>query len=158
MLRKMFALLAAFGLLVSPAAGFDTYWHSQCSQSVGEKFGFTPDAWKIMQLGTFSPDFFGPVSEYASKKIQGPELDALNQSGANDPQIRGAAMFLHFDNLNSDFKSNSNFDYLFAHFAAKHAESSCELQQAQCRRACPQGSDTHHPGCVAPRGDLRNRI
>ena len=115
MLRKMFALLAAFGLLVSPAAGFDTYWHSQCSQSVGEKFGFTPDSWKIMQLGTFSPDFFGPVSEYASKKIQGPELDALNQSAANDPRIRGAAIFLHFDNLNSDFKSNSNFDYLFTH-------------------------------------------
>jgi hypothetical protein len=113
MLRRLSALLTLFVLLVSPAAGFDTYWHSQCSQSVGEKFGFAPDAWKILQLGNFSPDFFGPVADYASKKITGPELVALNQSAANNPQIRGAAIFLHFDNLNSDFKSNSNFDYIF---------------------------------------------
>jgi hypothetical protein len=114
MLRQLSALLTIFALLVPPAEAFDTYWHSQCSQSVGEKFGFTADAWKILQLGNFSPDFFGPVSDYASKKIQGPELDALNQSTANNPQIRGAAIFLHFDNLNSDFKNNSNFDYLFS--------------------------------------------
>jgi hypothetical protein len=38
-------------------------------------------------------------------------LSALDQ--ANDPQVRGAAVFLHFDNLNSDFQGNSNFDYLF---------------------------------------------
>src|SRR2546426_4299381 len=24
-------------------SGFDTYWHSQCSQKVGEQFGFTED-------------------------------------------------------------------------------------------------------------------
>lgn len=113
MLSKLSALFMFFALLASPAAGFDTYWHSQCSQSAGEKFGFTADAWKIMQLGTFSPDFFGPVSDYASKKMQGKELEALNQSSANNPEIRGAALFLHFDNLNGDFKSNSNFDYLF---------------------------------------------
>jgi hypothetical protein len=115
MLRKLFALLLAFAFLVSPAAGFDTYWHSRCSQSVGEKLGFAADAWKIMQLGTFSPDFFGPVADYASKKINGPALEALNQSLANNPEIRGAAIFLHFDNLNGDFKNNSNFDYLFTH-------------------------------------------
>jgi hypothetical protein len=113
MLRKLSAFFALFTFLASPAAGFDTYWHSQCSQSVGEKFGFTADAWKIMQLGTFSPDFFGPVADYASKKLQGAELDTLTHSSANDPQIRGAATFLHFDNLNGDFKSNSHFDYLF---------------------------------------------
>jgi len=70
--RKFSALLAVFALIVSPAAGFDIYWHSQCSQKVGVQFGFTQDAWKVMQLGNLSPDFFGPVSEYASKKIQGP--------------------------------------------------------------------------------------
>ena len=113
MSRKFSALLALFALIVSPAAGFDTFWHSQCSQKVGEQFSFTQDAWKVMQLGNFSPDFFGPVSEYASKKIQGKELEALNHSEANNPQIRGAAIFLHFDNLNNDFQSNANFDYLF---------------------------------------------
>jgi hypothetical protein len=65
--RKILAVLALAALLVSSATGFDTYWHSQCSQKVGEQFGFTEDAWKIMQLDNFSPDFFGPVSEYASK-------------------------------------------------------------------------------------------
>jgi len=113
--RKILAVLTLAALLVSSAAGFDTYWHSQCSQKVGEQFGFTEDAWKIMQLGNFSPDFFGPVSEYASKNLQLPELDALNQYAANNPQVRGAAIFFHFDNLNSDLHSNSDFDYLFSH-------------------------------------------
>lgn len=117
-MRKISALLALAALLVSPAAGFDTYWHSQCSQKVGEQFGFTEDAWKIMQLGNFSPDFFGPVSEYAQRNIKGKELEALSQYGANNAQSRNAAIFLHFDNLNSDFRSNSDFDYLFAHLLA----------------------------------------
>jgi len=115
MLRQFSALLALAALLVSPAAGFDSYWHSQCSQKVGEQFGFAEDAWKIMQLGNFSPDFFGPVSEYASKNLKGEELDRLNQYNANNSQVRGAAIFLHFDNLNNDFQSNSNFDFLFSH-------------------------------------------
>jgi len=113
--RKILAMLAVAALLVSSATGFDTYWHSQCSQRVGEQFGFTEDAWKIMQLGNFSPDFFGPVSEYASKNLPRPELDALNQYAANNPQVRGAAIFFHFDNLNSDLRSNSDLDYLLSH-------------------------------------------
>ena len=60
-MRRFGALLALAALLVSPAAGFDTYWHSQCSQKVGQQFGFTEDAWRIMQLGKFSPDLFSPV-------------------------------------------------------------------------------------------------
>lgn len=52
---------------------------------------------------------------YASTKFQGKELAALNQYGANNAQARAAAIFLHFDNLNSDFQSNSNFDYVFTH-------------------------------------------
>lgn len=113
MARKFSALLALAALLVSPAAGFDTYWHSQCSQAVGKEFGFTDDAWRIMQLGNFSPDFFGPVSEFASKNLKGKELDAVNKYGAKNPQVRDAAIFLHFDNLNSDIQRNSNFDFLF---------------------------------------------
>ena len=115
MARKLLAWVVLTAFLTSPAAGFDTYWHSQCSQKVGEQFGFTEDAWKIMQLGDFSPDFFGPVSEYASKSLKGKELEALTQYGADNPQVRGAALFLHFDNLRSDFQRNSNFDYLFIH-------------------------------------------
>jgi hypothetical protein len=114
MLRQASALLALAALLASPAAGFDTYWHAQCTQKAGEHFGFAEDAWKIMQLGDFSPDFFGPVSQYASEKLNGKELDVLNHSQANDPRIRGAAIFLHFDNLNGDFQRNSHFDYLFS--------------------------------------------
>lgn len=115
MARKLLAFVLLTAFLTSPAAGFDTYWHSQCSQKVGEQFGFTEDAWKIMQLGDFSPDFFGPVSEYASKSLKGKELEALTQYDADNPQVRGAAVFLHFDNLSSDFQHNSNFDYLFTH-------------------------------------------
>lgn len=115
MLRKISSLLALVGLLASPAVGFDSYWHAQCVQKTGEQFGFTEDAWKIMQLGNFSPDFFGPVADYAAKNLKGGELDVLNQYQAGHPEIRGAAVFLHFDNLNSDFQRNSDFDYLFTH-------------------------------------------
>lgn len=113
MLRRFSALIALIGLLASPAVGFDSYWHSQCTQKAGEQFGFAEDAWKVMQLGNFSPDFFGPVADYASKSLHGGELDALNQYQANNAQVRGAAIFLHFDNLNNDFRRNSDFDYLF---------------------------------------------
>src|SRR5947209_3047675 len=106
--RRLSALFALVALLASPAAGFDSYWHSQCTQKAGERLGFAEDAWKIMQLGNFSPDFFGPVSQYAARGLNGKELDVLNRSQANDPRIRGAALFLHFDNLNGDFQRNSD--------------------------------------------------
>ena len=112
-MRSFCALVALVALLVSPATSFDTYWHSQCSQKVGQQFGFTEDGWKIMQLGNFSPDLFGPVSEYASKNLAGRQLEVLQQYGTENPQVRDAAIFLHFDNLNNDFQSNANFDYLF---------------------------------------------
>ena len=115
MLRKVSALLSLLVLLASPSAGFDSYWHSQCVQKAGERFGFSEDAWKIMQLGNFSPDFFGPVADYASRNLQGSALDALNQYEASHPEVRGAALFLHFDNINGDFQRNSDFDYLFTH-------------------------------------------
>src|SRR5215472_160589 len=115
MSRKFISLLAFVGLVASPGASFDGYWHSQCTQKTGEQFGFSEDAWKIMRLGNFSPDFFGPVADYASKGLNGGELDALNQYQANRPQVRGAAIFLHFDNLNGDFQHNSDFDYLLTH-------------------------------------------
>lgn len=108
---RVAALLGAAAWLAFPAAAFDTYWHEQCVQRAGEQFGFAESAWKIMQLGNFSPDFFGPVSEAAANSPSAARLAALDQ--ANDPQVRGAAIFLHFDNLNSDFQNNSNFDSLF---------------------------------------------
>jgi hypothetical protein len=113
MLRRFSALLALIALLVAPAAGFDSYWHSQCTQRVGEEFGFAEDAWKIMQLGDFSPDFFGPIADFASKSLNSKELQALKQYESDHPQVRGAAIFLHFDNLNNDVQRNSDFDYLF---------------------------------------------
>ncbi|MFN7993485.1 MAG: hypothetical protein U0Q18_07785 [Bryobacteraceae bacterium] len=109
--RQGVALLALAALAGSPAAGFDTYWHSECSHRVGEKFGFTDQAWKIMQLGNFSPDFFGPVSEYAMKSPALP-LAGLNEYQAGNPQVRGAALFLHFDNLYGGLQRNADFDYL----------------------------------------------
>ncbi|MBV9483942.1 MAG: hypothetical protein JO249_24810, partial [Acidobacteria bacterium] len=79
MLQKVSALLALLAMFASPTMGFDSYWHAQCIQRVGEQFGFAEDAWKVMQLGNFSPDFFGPVADYASKGLKGSELDLLNQ-------------------------------------------------------------------------------
>ncbi len=112
--RQSTALLALACFSGFPAAGFDTYWHSQCTEKAGEQFGFTDHAWKIMQLGNFSPDFFGPISVYA---VQNPvaQFEGLAQYQAANPQVRGAALFLHFDNLNRDLRGNSDFEYIFTH-------------------------------------------
>jgi hypothetical protein len=114
MLHKAIALLMLLTVLASPAAGFDTFWHSQASRQVGAEFGFSEDAWKIMQLGNFSPDLFGPVSDFASEHLGGKELQTVNNYAQNF-QLRRSARFLHFDNLNGELTRNSQFDYLFAH-------------------------------------------
>ena len=114
MLRKWIAVLALCALLASPAAGFDTFWHTTVSKAVGQTFGFSPDAANILQLGNFSPDFFGPVAEYASGNLNNPAFAAFNQMGTSDTGVRQFAIFLHFDNLNQQLNSNSRFDYLFS--------------------------------------------
>ena len=114
MARRVLALIALAALLASPAAGFDSYWHSQCTQKAGESANFSEDAWKITQLGNFSPDLFGPVAEYASNNLGQSELQALNSYQQNNQQVRDAAIYLHFDNLNGELQRNSDFDYLFS--------------------------------------------
>jgi len=113
MFRKVVVFVMLLSLFASPAYGFDTYWHSEATRKVGESFGFSEDARKIMQLGNFSPDFFGPVSDFAANNLQGKALDALNQFVAKSAQDRDAAIFLHFDNLNGELDRNSKFDSLF---------------------------------------------
>src|ERR1700730_15550122 len=114
MFRKLVVLFMLVAVLASPASGFDTFWHSEATRKVGEAFGFSEDARKIMQLGNFSPDFFGPVSDYAANNLQGKGLDALNQYVAKNAQDRDAAIFFHFDNLNGDLDRNSKFDAVFS--------------------------------------------
>src|SRR5579872_1114670 len=126
MARKLFALVLLAAFLTSPAAGFDTYWHSQCSQKVGEQFGFSEDAWKIMQLGDFSPDFFGPVSEYASKNLKGKELGALTQYEADNQQVRGAAV-----QSQQRLPAQLRFRLPVHSPAAEHQIPARRLQQAQ---------------------------
>ena len=111
--RKFIALLMLLAVLASPASGFDTYWHSEATRKVAEANGFSEDARKIMQLGNFSPDFFGPVSDFAASNLHGKGLDALNKYVAKNVQDRDAAIFFHFDNLSDELASNSQFDYLF---------------------------------------------
>src|SRR5689334_376316 len=113
MFRKAIVLFMLLALLASPASGFDTFWHSEATRNVAEAFAFSEDARKIMQLGNFSPDFFGPVSDFAANNLHGKGLDALNQYVARNAQDRDAAIFFHFDNLNSELDRNSKFDYLF---------------------------------------------
>lgn len=108
------ATLMLTGLLLSPASGFDSFWHAELVHKVGDEFGFSEDARKIMQLGNFSPDFFGPVSDFASSHLPDKSQQALNQYQANDAQSHEAAIFLHFDNLGGQLDSNAKFDYLFS--------------------------------------------
>ena len=107
------ALFMLLALLASPASGFDSFWHSEATRKVAEANGFSEDARKIMQLGNFSPDFFGPVSDFAANNLHGQGLNALNQYLAKSAQDRDAAIFFHFDNLNGELDRNSKFDALF---------------------------------------------
>jgi hypothetical protein len=91
MRRRLSVVFGLATLLVSPAAGFDSYWHALSVQKAGENFGFTTFAWKIMQLGNFSPDFFGPVSEYQLSGFAALEVAALHQQ-ADNPQVRVSAL------------------------------------------------------------------
>jgi hypothetical protein len=113
MFRKLVALFMLLALLASPASGFDSFWHSEATRKVADAFGFSEDSRKIMQLGNFSPDFFGPVSDFAANTLHGQGLNALNQYLAKSAQDRDAAIFLHFDNLNGELDRNSKFDTLF---------------------------------------------
>ena len=65
--RKSLATICLAALITSPAAGFDTFWHSEASRKVGDHFGFSEDAWKIMQLGNFAPE--PPRTGTSSSKI-----------------------------------------------------------------------------------------
>jgi hypothetical protein len=131
MVRRWSAVLMLAACVVSPAAGFDTYWHYQCTQAVGKEFGFSEDAWKIMQLGNFSPDFFGPVAEYASKNLKDKGLELLDQYQANHQQVRGAAIFLHFDNLSSALENNADFDFLFSQLLASTQHALADFNKLQ---------------------------
>ncbi|HEV2963164.1 MAG TPA: hypothetical protein VG649_15140 [Candidatus Angelobacter sp.] len=113
MLRKLVVLLMLCAVLASPASGFDSFWHSEATRQAANDFGFSDDARKIMQLGNFSPDFFGPVADLASSRLPTGGLEALNQYVANNGQDRDSAVFLHFDNLFDELNSNSKFDYVF---------------------------------------------
>ena len=113
MLRKLLSAIVLLSFLASPASGFDTYWHQEAVRRVAETFSFSEDARKIMQLGNFSPDFFGPVSEFAGNNLQGKALESLKQFGAANALSREAATFLHFDNLYGELDGNPRFDHLF---------------------------------------------
>jgi hypothetical protein len=113
--RKSLATICLAALITSPAAGFDTFWHSEASRKVGDYFGFSEDAWKIMQLGNFAPDLFGPVSQFASEHLPGEQFSSLSDYTSKNAQVMQAAIFLHFDNLNQELKQNSQFDALFRH-------------------------------------------
>jgi hypothetical protein len=101
-------------LTPGPAAAFDTFWHAQGVQMVGQEFGFSRDATNVMKLGNFSPDLFGPVQDYAITHLAPAEQEALRAFGLGNAQTRAAAVFLHFDNLEGRLTRNSQYDFLFS--------------------------------------------
>ena len=112
-LSSLSVTLISIFFLSSRAAAFDTYWHAQATQIVGEEFGFSKDAIDVMKLGNFSPDLFGPVEDYASSHLNPEARQGLQQFGIRNARSRAAAIFLHFDNLDGKLDRNSKFDYVF---------------------------------------------
>jgi hypothetical protein len=113
-----------------PLAAFDTFWHSAATAAMARQFHFSDDADNIVQFGNFSgPDFFGPLYDVVlGKKIEDIEKWATETAGLDkaDPNelkvyeyhkatvnVRKAAIYMHFDDLNGKLDSNAKFDYLF---------------------------------------------
>src|SRR5262249_5043179 len=100
------------------------------TRRAANEFGFSDDARKIMQLGNFSPDFFGPVADLASNHLPHTALQALNQYVSSNGQDRDSAVFLHFDNLFDELDSNSQFDSLFSRLL-RNTQASLALDSKQ---------------------------
>ncbi len=113
--QKALAILTTIALLAAPATAFDTLWHQTISKRVGSAFGFSADATNVMQMGNFSPDFFGPVADFAAQNLpNNKELAALNTEGTQEEGVKQFAVFLHFDNLDNQLTRNSQLDQIFA--------------------------------------------
>ena len=137
MLRRVAAVLALAALLASPAAGFDTYWHSQCTQKAGEQLGFAEDAWKIMQLGNSA--HFGPR---LAVRFPRPELQRTRCPESNPrPIIRASAAPPSSCTSRSERRlpAQLRFRLPVQPPARHHPEATGQLQQRQPRRAHPQG-------------------
>jgi hypothetical protein len=98
----------------SSVSAFDTFWHFSIATEVGEKWGFSPDAVKVLQLSSFCVDYFGPfITEaigFLEKNVSYLELRNLPTTG----ETHAASNFLHFDNLAGAINRNWQFDYLWS--------------------------------------------
>ena len=129
MYRKVVTAVTLWLFLCSPAVGFDTFWHAQAISRVGEEFGFSEDARNIMKLGNFSPDFFGPVAQYAADHVEASEQEALRGFGVQNANVRASAVFLHFDNLAGELDRNSDFEYVFKWLLENTRKQLADYQQ-----------------------------
>jgi len=89
-------------------------------------------------------------AEFAPKNLMAKELDALQQYPANNPQVRGAAVFLHFDNLNGDLQT-TRIDYLLSHLLERTRTLIAGYNQLHIGRSRPRDSYVGHPGRIPPR-------
>ena len=81
---------------------------------VGEKYGFSPDAIKVLQLSSFCLDYFGPflteAVSFVEKNVSYLELKNLPSTG----EAHAASNFIHFDNIAGGLDRNWKFDYLWS--------------------------------------------
>ena len=98
----------------SSVSAFDTFWHSSAAAVVGQKYGFSADAIRVIQFSSFCTDYFGPfITEVVGtmEKTAGYlELRDLPTTG----QTHAASNFMHFDNLAGAIDRNWKFDYLWS--------------------------------------------
>src|ERR1035441_2482306 len=96
----------------SSVSAFDTFWHHSMASEVGAKWGFSPDAIRVLQLSSSCVDYFGPfITEavgFFVKNVSYLELSNLPTTG----ETHAASNFLHFDNLAGQLDRNWKFDYL----------------------------------------------
>ncbi len=98
----------------SSVSAFDTFWHFSIATEVGAKWGFSPDAVRVLQFSSFCVDYFGPfITEaigFLERDVSYLQLRNLPTTG----ETHAASNFLHFDNLAGAIDRNWKFDYLWS--------------------------------------------
>jgi hypothetical protein len=111
---RTFLVCAMLVASYSSVSAFDTFWHFSIATDVGAKWGFSPDAVKVLQFSSFCVDYFGP---FVTQAIGFLEKDLSYLELRNIPGIgetHDASNFLHFDNLAGQLDHNWKFDYLWS--------------------------------------------
>lgn len=98
----------------STVGAYDTFWHSSACEEVGAQYGFSANAIKALQMGSFSTDYFGPIFSALESNVEKISKYVVFRNAVSTSATRAASNFMHFDNLSAKLDRNWKFDYVWS--------------------------------------------